>query len=117
MLRTMSLAGLGVLATLSGCAAVQAETRSERRIGHHHRVARHGSRHADPQRAYAQPYSGGVGANAASDCRTANGTPYDPDLTGGVNAVGEGGPGGFAGVPSDACASTILGGPGLFGPR
>lgn len=72
--------GLLVAVTLAGptCAAS--------RHGH-----RHAARHAAAHRAAAgRPYATSV--SPSPTCRYPDGTPFDPDIIGGPNHVGDGGP-------------------------
>lgn len=78
---------------------------------HHHRHSGHRD-HRQSRQSYAS--SPGPGTT----CRTAEGTPYDPDIIGGANHVGDGGPAVNLGTGlGNPCSAFYLGGPGLAGPR
>ena len=80
MARSRTL-GLLVVAALLGTGPGWAAT-------HHRRT--HASRHLPRFAGYGRPY--GVPASPTPTCRYPDGTPYDPDIIGGVNHVGDGGP-------------------------
>lgn len=73
--------GLLVVATLLGTDLSCAAT--------HHRRS-HASHHHPRFAGYSRPYSSQ--RLPTPTCRYADGTPYDPDIIGGVNHVGDGGP-------------------------
>ena len=78
--------GLLVAAALVGSGSVQAAT-------HHHRAALGQSRHAVRRHVGyggGRPYGNPVSPTVT--CRYPDGTPYDPDIIGGLNHVGAGGP-------------------------
>lgn len=79
---------------------------------------RHHHRHAAHRPLRQAQRAGTTRGDPDSTCRAADGTPYDPDIIGGVNHVGDGGPavnlGSGLGNP---CSTLYLGGPGLLGPR
>lgn len=77
---TLGLLLAAVLAASSACAAP--------RHGHRH-AARHPA-HSYAGYAAGRPYA--TAASPSPTCRYADGTPYDPDIIGGPNHVGDGGP-------------------------
>ena len=91
------LLGLLLAATLLGTAPGQAAVHHR----HYAHAARHQAYHAargDAGYGYARPYAGTVSPTIT--CRYPDGTPFDPDIIGGPNHVGDGGPaanlGGFS---------------------
>lgn len=89
---TATLAARPVLAAHSGY-----EHRSRHARNHHarrHHVShQHGRVRAASRRYGAAPgYGYGASYDGQPTCYLADGTPYDPDIIGGVNHVGDGGP-------------------------
>lgn len=79
--------GLLLVAALVGSGPAWAKVRHHRHGSATGIQARHGDRrHAGTGRPYASAVSPTI------TCRYPDGTPYDPDILGGPNHVGEGGP-------------------------
>ena len=98
MVRMVLLATAALVCAVPSAAATSTYRRAAH--GRHHRSAhrRAGLRHGDVGGSY------GSAASPTPTCRYPDGTPYDPDIIGGPNHVGDGGPavnlGGF-----DPCGS------------
>lgn len=80
--------GLLLAAALTGAGPARATPQH----GRHAPVVRHPARHPGHRHAAApaQPYASRI--LPTPTCRYPDGTPYDPDIIGGANHVGDGGP-------------------------
>lgn len=88
------IARFGVGACIAGClisAPADEAGAAMRHHGRRHRTAHQAIAHSRAHAAVPAP-GYGVSDGETPTCRTQDGTPYDPDIIGGPNHVGDGGP-------------------------
>ena len=88
MLRSVGRIGLCLMVTILGAGPSVAS-----KTHFHHRQRHAGRAHAPLRQLQARsPSAYGTNLSPTPDCRYPDGTPFDPDIIGGPNHVGDGGP-------------------------